>query len=186
MTMAPFDELFPDLARSESRAITVAGHDRLPSGSYLLREAYCVEPTCDCRRVLIQVWHAERKLQVATLNYAFEPPTPPFADEGQLFLDPMNPQSDLSDALYDVVENILAADRDYGERLRRHYETWKGVVDDPGHPDHGKLRTELHDDPGFRPAFPKRETARREGPKVGPNDPCACGSGKKYKRCCRP
>ncbi len=25
---------------------------------------------------------------------------------------------------------------------------------------------------------------RREGPKVGRNDPCPCGSGKKYKKCC--
>ncbi|MDI5921995.1 preprotein translocase subunit SecA [Halomonas sp. LR5S13] len=25
---------------------------------------------------------------------------------------------------------------------------------------------------------------RREGPKVGRNDPCLCGSGKKYKQCC--
>lgn len=25
----------------------------------------------------------------------------------------------------------------------------------------------------------------REGPKVGRNDPCPCGSGKKYKRCCQ-
>ena len=25
---------------------------------------------------------------------------------------------------------------------------------------------------------------RRAGPKVGRNDPCPCGSGKKYKRCC--
>ncbi|WP_355662259.1 preprotein translocase subunit SecA [Halomonas salifodinae] len=25
---------------------------------------------------------------------------------------------------------------------------------------------------------------RREGPKVGRNDPCPCGSGKKYKQCC--
>ncbi|MBU2979406.1 preprotein translocase subunit SecA [Alteromonas sp. C1M14] len=27
-------------------------------------------------------------------------------------------------------------------------------------------------------------TAMREGPKVGRNDPCPCGSGKKYKQCC--
>jgi preprotein translocase subunit SecA len=26
--------------------------------------------------------------------------------------------------------------------------------------------------------------AHREGPKVGRNDPCSCGSGKKYKHCC--
>ena len=28
------------------------------------------------------------------------------------------------------------------------------------------------------------ETIRREAPKVGRNDPCPCGSGKKYKKCC--
>jgi len=29
------------------------------------------------------------------------------------------------------------------------------------------------------------ETVRREGPKVGRNDPCPCGSGRKFKKCCR-
>ncbi len=28
------------------------------------------------------------------------------------------------------------------------------------------------------------ETVVRTGPKVGRNDPCPCGSGKKYKKCC--
>jgi len=33
--------------------------------------------------------------------------------------------------------------------------------------------------------FPSKiETFRREAPKVGRNDPCPCGSGKKYKKCC--
>jgi len=27
---------------------------------------------------------------------------------------------------------------------------------------------------------------RRAGPKVGRNDPCPCGSAKKYKNCCAP
>jgi SEC-C motif-containing protein len=25
---------------------------------------------------------------------------------------------------------------------------------------------------------------KRESPKIGRNDPCPCGSGKKYKKCC--
>ncbi|MDD6087839.1 MAG: YchJ family protein [Desulfovibrionaceae bacterium] len=29
-----------------------------------------------------------------------------------------------------------------------------------------------------------QEPYRRESPKVGRNDPCPCGSGKKYKKCC--
>ena len=30
----------------------------------------------------------------------------------------------------------------------------------------------------------KQQTVRRDMPKVGRNDPCPCGSGKKYKHCC--
>ena len=30
----------------------------------------------------------------------------------------------------------------------------------------------------------KSTTVVNEGPKVFPNDPCPCGSGKKYKKCC--
>jgi preprotein translocase subunit SecA len=33
-------------------------------------------------------------------------------------------------------------------------------------------------------AAAKTETVRRDNPKVGRNDPCVCGSGKKYKKCC--
>ena len=29
-----------------------------------------------------------------------------------------------------------------------------------------------------------RQPVTREGAKVGRNQPCPCGSGKKYKRCC--
>jgi uncharacterized protein YecA (UPF0149 family) len=29
----------------------------------------------------------------------------------------------------------------------------------------------------------KVKTVRRDQPKVGRNDPCPCGSGKKYKKC---
>lgn len=35
----------------------------------------------------------------------------------------------------------------------------------------------------FDSEFPKPETLRREGEKLGRNDPCSCGSGKKFKKC---
>lgn len=31
---------------------------------------------------------------------------------------------------------------------------------------------------------PSVSTVRRESPRIGRNDPCPCGSGKKYKKCC--
>ena len=70
-----------------------------------------------------------------------------------------------------------------------------------GEPDEAELR-ELHEEwlqtprpalEGEKPAdaleggrlFPSKvETFRRETPKIGRNDPCPCGSGKKFKRCC--
>ncbi|MBQ6495972.1 MAG: SEC-C domain-containing protein [Firmicutes bacterium] len=32
--------------------------------------------------------------------------------------------------------------------------------------------------------YKQSRTVRRETPKIGRNDPCPCGSGKKYKHCC--
>ena len=53
---------------------------------------------------------------------------------------------------------------------------------------------EIAGEPGAAPggipeALPEQEipvqiTYRREEPKIGRNDPCPCGSGKKYKNCC--
>ncbi len=36
---------------------------------------------------------------------------------------------------------------------------------------------------GAAQAAAKQKTVRRDQPKVGRNDPCPCGSGKKYKKC---
>jgi SEC-C motif-containing protein len=36
----------------------------------------------------------------------------------------------------------------------------------------------------FHDAKILRESVKRSDPKVGRNDPCPCGSGKKYKKCC--
>ena len=42
------------------------------------------------------------------------------------------------------------------------------------------------DQPTQQPPYPREDapTYKRSAPKVGRNDPCSCGSGKKYKKCC--
>jgi len=42
---------------------------------------------------------------------------------------------------------------------------------------------ERHDPDSYGPIVPSK-TYQRTSPKVGRNDPCPCGSGKKYKKCC--
>jgi hypothetical protein len=45
---------------------------------------------------------------------------------------------------------------------------------------------DVWDDSPFSEGHPGASTTiRNTGPKVGRNDPCPCGSGKKYKQCCR-
>ena len=38
---------------------------------------------------------------------------------------------------------------------------------------------------GSADSVAKKQPVRNKSKKVGPNDPCPCGSGKKYKKCCR-
>jgi hypothetical protein len=50
----------------------------------------------------------------------------------------------------------------------------------------GRLRNDDGSKGGeeFMAMFAPVQTVRREAPKVGRNDPCPCGRGKKYKCCC--
>jgi len=96
-------------------------------------------------------------------------------------------------------------------RLARNRKDWIGaywaeqaalrVVDAQVHamygfePDKHRPDPKLFEDLGAEPTFESLRaerskilasgfTARRSQPKVGRNDPCHCGSGKKYKKCC--
>lgn len=65
------------------------------------------------------------------------------------------------------------------EAVQTLHEEW---LDTPRETLEGKKPSEMLD--GGR-LFPQKvETFRREAPKVGRNDSCPCGSGKKYKKCC--
>jgi len=65
-------------------------------------------------------------------------------------------------------------------RTQELQEEWKST---PREAFDGKTPGEMQEEnPGMMPG--KVETFRRETPRVGRNDPCPCGSGKKYKKCC--
>ncbi len=180
MTMVAFHALFPEEAENEVRTVTPSGDGSLPPRTFLFVEAYCVEKDCDCRRVMINVVDAEQREQVATINHGFEPPGAGAAVQEQTFLDPLNPQSEVSDAFLGLFEYMIGADAAYRDRLVRHYAMWKRIVDDPSHPAQAKLRDAR---PGFGilPGGPRAEPIRRTSAKVGRNEDCPCGSGRKFK-----
>lgn len=162
--MMALDHVFPEVARRESRAVETV--DRAGTrATFLFREFYCTEPGCDCRRVILYVHWVEGSRVAATIGYGFEPSRR--RDEPQISLDPFNPQSARSEALLALFTDMIASDAGYRNGLRRRYALMKQAVDDPTHPDHRKVRGEEHDDPSFRPAFPRRKKPVRGGESIG-------------------
>ena len=81
MGMIGFHLLFSRRSLGRRTPISVGRAD-LPQRTFVFMEAYCADPHCHCRRVMLNVIDAETHNRVATINYAFEPP---FEDEGQIF-----------------------------------------------------------------------------------------------------
>jgi len=65
------------------------------------------------------------------------------------------------------------------EQVRRLHDEWRET---PREAFDGRRPAEVMEGGRLIPA--KVATFRREAPKVGRNDPCPCGSSRKYKKCC--
>lgn len=176
MSLIPFYVVDPELAAQEMRVITLfSSYDGIPAGSYGLFEFYCPDPACDCRRVMLNVVekrHPDHFL--ASIGYAFDRDN----DMAGPFLDPLNPQSRYAEDLLRLVESMVLRDSGYVARLERHYGLVKQAASDPEHPAYDKLQKVLDED---AEPFPMPRPAED---RVGRNEPCPCGSGKRYKRCC--
>ncbi len=134
--MVIFGKMFRDIAERETRVITTFNDPKLGSESYAMVDVYCVDPACDCRRVMINVIRDRDTKHLATINWAFDPNDP---DRGP-FLDRLNTQSPLSDALLKLFKEEVITDKRYVERLERHYKLVKDAVADPHHEVHSVLK----------------------------------------------
>ncbi len=129
MYLTPFVHLLPDLALAEMRTFAVHGYPGLPDDEYALLEAYCTDPRCDCRRVMLNVVarrDAEegRMSYLASISYAFDRR----AEFPGPALDPLNPQSEYAHNILEIVAQILAKDTAYVARLKRHYQLAKQPI----------------------------------------------------------
>lgn len=141
MPYQPFHERFPEIAWKETRSFRTFRNPDLPDDEYGLVEAYCNEPSCDCRRVLFNVLSRKREELVAVIAYGWES-TDYYVDwlghDDPLVIQELkgpalntaSRQSELAPALLRAVEQVLQ-DSEYVERLKRHYRIFKADVDDP-------------------------------------------------------
>lgn len=192
MPMTDFYRAFPKLAETELRNFFIAPGDGsdLPAGRYGLLEAYCDEKACDCRRVVIAVFFEEEQDFVAHINLGFD-------SEDEMagpFLDPLDPQGPHAEELLALFTAMINEDPAYLARLQRHYVQFKERIEGQRYAgrrfeEPGRVKRVAAAEPPIMPFADGSDSALqsaavRRDTKIGRNDPCPCGSGKKYKRCC--
>ena len=110
----------------------------------------------------------ELKNGIGLRAYGQQDPVVKYRIEGMDMFDEM-----ISDIKVDVTK-ILMNIRQQGEARRQETVRITGAA----------LEAIKSVDGGSKIGTDVDRTIRNEGPKVGRNDPCPCGSGKKYKNCC--
>jgi hypothetical protein len=157
-------------------ASTSSGQAATSPWEYGFLESFCNEEACDCRRAFVNVMHTRGKKlsHVATISYGWEDESfykkwagfPLSKEELHDLKGPalamLQPQSEYAAVLLDHFEMLLR-DEAYAKRIERHYEMYRRAIDENA---------------GSAPKVV------RSAPKVGRNEPCPCGSGKKLKKCC--
>lgn len=186
--MRPFISEFRKLGEKETRVVKVFSRNSgtgLPVDEYAFVEHYCDEKDCDCRRVMISFYADKAEKVLATISMGFDSE----GDEAGPFLDPLNIQSEYSKHALNLFLDVINGDPDYLARLQRHYVMFREKV--TGRKYQGRpfevpgsvVRKEKM--PSFElPTFSTQKTVVTDRQKLGRNDPCPCGSGKKYKKCC--
>lgn len=172
MPYSMFYDLFPEIAKEETRSLIVFNDSDLPPDVYALMELFCDEPGCDCRRVMFHIFSDNRKEFLAVIAFGWESDAyyakwlgekdPELIRElkGPV-LNVGSSQSRLAPVLLIKVKEVLG-DKTYVERLKNHYRLFKEAIGDKN--------------------YKKTENIASE--KVGRNDPCPCGSGKNFEHCC--
>lgn len=178
MQFSSFFETFPDLVMSELRNIFVLEgmYQHIPEGNYGFIEFFCDAPDCDCRNVMIHIMSVEPVPKLwAIVRYGWESKkfyrdwmggeersefTENLRDS---FIDTMISPNDLvAQEFLFIFKNMIKDDKKYAKRIETHYRMYKDVIEKEKKPQPYQL----------------------SGEKVGRNDPCHCGSGLKYKKCC--
>lgn len=124
-------EIYPELALAETRSVRTESYLGLPDDEYALFESYCLDPKCDCCRVMLNVVSRRETERgngrfLASISYGFDRDDEFAGPE----LDPLNPQSQYAGKLLELVQGVLN-DPAYVARLKGHYRLAKKAASDP-------------------------------------------------------
>lgn len=131
-----FYHYFPEIAGKETRELTITADNDILSGSYSLMEMFCINPDCDCRKVILNIVSQKENKVVSIINYGWE--NEEFykatceVDEESVYkyLSPLTfvPESEqkrYSSELSNAVMNYVLKDPSYIQRIKQHYSIFK-------------------------------------------------------------
>lgn len=127
---------------------------------YLVDDQYCCNPDCKCNEVILSFAALNLKQQVLKPQFAVRKPLG--KDKYQIEFQQMS-RSEI-DRIMQSFDQYMNHDMSL---FRERYRQMK---------DFGRQRRQV------LKTSPARQLLK--GSKIGRNDPCPCGSGKKYKKCC--
>lgn len=124
---------------------------------YMAEDMYCINPGCSCSEVGLAIYAVTENGMKSVGAMTVKMPSCRFSD----LMDDRGDEKTL--------KHLLASfrQRDF---CRVIHDRWKKM---------GPVGREI-----VRLSAGKASSANPTGPKVGRNDPCPCGSGKKFKKCC--
>lgn len=174
MPFTAFGDRFRDLANRETRTLTHLHESAtgVSTREYAYLELFCDEPDCDCRRVLLSVVDVARGQSEAVINFGWESESfyrDWLGDSDPDMLQALRgpalhfgpSQGPRADAILDMTKKLVLSDTAYVDRIKRHYAMFREDVERQ-----------------------QKVVPVVRGVKIGRNDPCPCGSGRKYKKCC--
>jgi len=150
----PYFQIFP-----YARQFTIQQGEK----SYIASDYYCLNSDCGCESVMISIDEVKNNIQILHKKESFIK-----FEYNSKFWEIDTPGIFTADEITDIVKTLLknypdiaAVYKKRHKQLRKLYSKYKSKY---------KLK--------------KISSTPTVQEKIGRNDPCACGSGKKFKKCC--
>ena len=173
-TMVGYSEIFP---------LAPVLNFSIGSESWFVLDNYCVSPDCNCREVLLQFVKEKQVHDESALKIKKTSPAMYYNYRKKTFEQAQAPekrQLSLPTLISGLKDQISGFDAEVKKRHLRLKALFKRALSKL---DHYKVWPQFIEDMEFEPSSQMSE-ADWHTPKPGRNDPCPCGSGKKYKKCC--
>jgi hypothetical protein len=172
-TMVGYSEVFP---------LAAALDFYIGSELWLAVDDYCINPDCGCRKVMLQFVsrNDEGGLSGATI---IDPPAGFYNYQTKSFEQVQAP-GNRRPSLQELMSGLKDSRRGLNGELKKRHMRLKSLFkkallknDTLSIPDMPSPDSEFG-------LLPQKESEPMRATKIGRNDPCPCGSGKKFKKCC--